>query len=232
MHTQVFPALYLPVMEEANRRVLRPFRIYTHTYTRTHAHTHTHTLMHTQVFPALYLPVMEEANRRVLRPFRIYTHTYTRTYTHTNTHTQVFPALYLPVMEEANRRVLRPYRMYMPILPEWWKFHSRMRALNSFLINYFRCVCVCVHTIAGIHSMCVSLYQYKCRQQLCACLCVCGCVCECVSACVHMLATIVCVSVCIQMLASAAVLFKEVGRKERRDASAYVCIKIHTFKCM
>jgi len=51
---------------------------------------------------------------------------------------RVFPALYLPVMEEANRRVLRPYRMYLPILPEWWRFHRRMRALNSFLINYFR----------------------------------------------------------------------------------------------
>lgn len=53
---------------------------------------------------------------------------------------QVFPQLYLPVMEEANRRVLRPYRSYLPILPEWWRFRSRMAKLNNFLITYFRCV--------------------------------------------------------------------------------------------
>jgi hypothetical protein len=28
MHPQVFPSLYLPVMEEANLRVLRPYRQY------------------------------------------------------------------------------------------------------------------------------------------------------------------------------------------------------------
>jgi len=65
------------------------------------------------------------------------THTHTLTCTHA-TAPQVFPALYLPVMEEANSRVLRPYRMYLPLLPEWWRFRSRMAALDSFLKNYFR----------------------------------------------------------------------------------------------
>jgi hypothetical protein len=41
-------------------------------------------------------------------------------------------------MEEANRRVLRPWRMYLPLLPEFWKFRSRMTKLNTFLITYFR----------------------------------------------------------------------------------------------
>ena len=46
-------------------------------------------------------------------------------------------------MEEANLRVLRPYRRFLPI-PEWFRFRSRMAKLNAFLINFFRCVCVCL----------------------------------------------------------------------------------------
>ena len=40
-------------------------------------------------------------------------------------------------MEEANIRVLRPYRQYLPT-PDWFRFRSRMRKLNDFLINFFR----------------------------------------------------------------------------------------------
>lgn len=50
---------------------------------------------------------------------------------------QVFPQLYLPVMEEANVRVLAPWREYLPT-PAWWRFNSRMRSLNSYILGLLR----------------------------------------------------------------------------------------------
>ena len=50
---------------------------------------------------------------------------------------QVFPQLYLPVMEEAIRRVLAPWRSWLPT-PATFLFASRMRRLNSFILQLLR----------------------------------------------------------------------------------------------
>lgn len=49
----------------------------------------------------------------------------------------MFPQLYLPVMEEANRRVLAPWRSWLPT-PATFQFASRMKCLNSFILQLLR----------------------------------------------------------------------------------------------